>query len=91
MYWQGERHKIPRKTKKEDIMDWIKCTDRMPPDMEPVMVTVKGKCGKDIMKDVMWSAQNGEWAYDDGTDCLVYLDADLAVTHWSPYPEPAED
>lgn len=20
-------------------MDWIKCTDRMPPDMEPVMVT----------------------------------------------------
>ena len=22
-------------------MDWIKCTDRMPPDMEPVMVTLK--------------------------------------------------
>lgn len=22
-------------------MDWIKCTDRMPPDMEPVMVTVR--------------------------------------------------
>lgn len=22
-------------------MAWIKCTDRMPPDMEPVIVTVK--------------------------------------------------
>lgn len=72
-------------------MAWIKCTDRMPPDMEPVIVTVKGKYGKDIMKDVMWSAQNGEWAYDDGADFLVYLDGDLAVTHWMPYPEPAED
>jgi hypothetical protein len=28
-------------TKKADMMDWIKCTDRMPPDMEPVMVTVR--------------------------------------------------
>ena len=72
-------------------MDWIKCTDRMPPDMEPVMVTVKGKLGKDIMKDVVWNAQNSGWAYDDGADCLIYLDDSLEVTHWMPYPEPAED
>lgn len=73
------------------MMAWIKCTDRMPPDMEPVTVTVKGKHGKDIMKDVVWSAQNGGWAYDDGSDCLVYLDDNLEVTHWMPYPDPAED
>lgn len=43
------------------------------------------------MKDVVWSAQNGGWAYDDGSDCLVYLDDNLEVTHWMPYPDPAED
>ena len=55
------------------------------------MVTVKGKLGKDIMKDVVWNAQNSGWAYDDGADCLIYLDDSLEVTHWMPYPEPAED
>nr|DAU13692.1 MAG TPA: Protein of unknown function (DUF551) [Bacteriophage sp.]DAU73737.1 MAG TPA: Protein of unknown function (DUF551) [Bacteriophage sp.] len=27
-------------------MDWIKCTDRIPPDMDPVMVTAvwRGVC-----------------------------------------------
>ena len=73
-------------------MNWLKVTpETMPPDMEPVIVTVKGKCGKDIMKDVVWSAQNGGWAYDDGSDCLVYLDDNLEFTHWMPYPDPAED
>lgn len=80
-----------QKRGKSEVMDWIKCTDRMPPDMEPVMVTVKGKLGSDIMKDVVWEQKSNGWAYDDGADCLIYLDENLKVTHWMPYPEPAED
>nr|DAH66338.1 MAG TPA: Protein of unknown function (DUF551) [Caudoviricetes sp.] len=34
-------------------MDWIKCCDRMPPDMEPVMVTVRvNDGGKQTWVDV---------------------------------------
>lgn len=80
------------KQKGDMLMDWIKVTpETMPPDMEPVMVTVKGKLGSDIMKDVVWEQKSNGWAYDDGADCLIYLDENLKVTHWMPYPEPAED
>ena len=55
-------------------MDWIKVTpEAMPPD-----------------KDVAWYSDNGgAWGWDEGEDCAVFLDDDMEVTHWMPYPEPA--
>ena len=79
-------------------MDWIKCTDRMPPDMEPVIATVivheirlsfkRGKSTKQLRYntiDCEWEYMNeylGEW---------VDVGNDIEVTHWMPWPEPAED
>ena len=72
-------------------MDWIKCTDRMPPDMEPVIVTVVWRGNKCVEADVY--RENGCWKQDydsmDGGDTNYYLDDE--ITHWIPWPEPAED
>ena len=75
-------------------MDWIKVTpETMPPDKKPVMVTVRSKTNPsftDFMKDVAWYSDNGgAWGWDEGEDCTVFLDDDMEVTHWMPYPEPA--
>ena len=42
--------------------DWIKCTDRMPPDMEPVIVTVLWKGNKFVETEVYRS--DGCWMKD---------------------------
>lgn len=81
-------------TKKEDMMDWIKCTDRMPPDMEPVMVTVRvNDGGKQTWVDVRYNPEYKEWEQlaDAVGDYWEGLGKDYEVTHWMPYPEPAED
>lgn len=75
-------------------MDWIKVTDRLPKDGELVIATVRSKKDlsfKDIMKDVSYIKECGEWGWDDGADCIILLDENMEVTHWMPYPAPAED
>lgn len=55
-------------------MDWIKCTDRMPPDMEPVMVTafhrgfvVDAEPGeKFVSHDVRWNEKFRRGKYKSG-------------------------
>jgi len=74
--------------------DWIKCTDRMPPDMEPVMVTVRiNDGGKQTWVDVRYNPEYKEWEQfaDAVGDYWEGLGKDYEVTHWMPYPEPAED
>lgn len=43
------------------MMAWIKCTDRMPPDMEPVIVTLRfsDTDGKFVWADVRHNGENG--------------------------------
>ena len=77
-------------------MEWIKVTpETMPPAMCPVMVTVRSKKDPDfvdLMKNVLWNPEYEDgWCWDDGADCYVYLDDNMEVTHWMPYPEPAKD
>lgn len=75
-------------------MDWIKVTQAMPPSMEPVIVTVQSKTDrafKDIMKDVRWDSDKSEWCFEDGPEQFVPIYENMEVTHWMPYPEPAED
>lgn len=80
----------PGKVKRK--MEWIKVSPKtMPPAMEPVIVTVVGENGPEILKNAVWDPTEGSWGQDDGADCIVYLDDNLPVTHWMPYPKPAKE
>lgn len=75
------------------LSGWIKVTpETMPPDMEPVLVTVVYSPGKrEVVSRAMFCKELNQWmcsqVYTDG-----WSDIDLgAVTHWMPYPKPAED
>ena len=80
------------------MMAWIKCTDRMPPDMEPVMVTVHYKdwdkpMDKDgIVLPIAYHSDKAGWRVpgNEGneTQPMWYK---LIVTHWMHMPKPAED
>lgn len=79
-------------------MEWIKVTDRLPPDMTAVIVTVKanGEDGTErrmtINFPVVWTGE--EWAQvaGDPTKCLEIFPIENAeVTHWMPWPTAAED
>lgn len=66
-------------------MDWIKVTpDTMPKEREEVFVNIKHKSGaKFSIPGVFWTG-----------DCWANLSfpiRDFKVTHWMPYPAPAED
>lgn len=73
------------------MMGWIKCTDRMPPEMEPVIVTVLWKGNKFVETEVYRS--DGCWMKDydsmDGGGTDYYSDDE--ITHWMHMPKPAED
>lgn len=75
-------------------MEWIKCTDRLPPDMEPVMVTVKDK-GKEkfVIPEARWNKEKGYFEVPNdyyGWSTLNYS-RKREITHWRPMPSPAED
>lgn len=75
-------------------MDWIKCTDRMPPDREFVMVTYKLSTGKRICSECKKICYvSGKWIEYAGGDRVWEIERDYPcrVTHWMQYPKPAED
>lgn len=84
--------KPAEKQKRSDTMGWIKVTpETMPPDMEPVIVTLRfsDTDGKFVWADVR---HNGEkWEYLSNCWDNTWSDVDGEVTHWMQYPEPAED
>lgn len=77
-------------------MDWSKCTDRMPPDMEPVILTIENKGERHVYSCAARWNKSAQW-----WECLMYHEdvgkewrsmySFLKITHWMPYPEPAED
>ena len=77
-------------------MAWIKCTDRMPPDMEHILITIEHWSDK---HRYVWTTQarlnNGKYEVweDDGFACgwATGRFAGSKVTHWMPWPELAED
>lgn len=70
-------------------MAWIKCTDRMPPDMEPVMVTAVVDGEKWVHCNVR---RNGPTWQVHGIvyDRWLFIHGEM-ITHWMPMPSPAED
>ena len=79
--------------------DWIKCTDRMPPDMEPVIVTVDDKYYPSTKYSWIGRKNGNFWEILVGMSDTgdVYMGIGnpgnelTNVTHWMPMPEPAED
>ena len=79
-------------------MDWTKVTPKtMPPNGEPVIVTLEETNSKKRFTefDVAWSKRQGEWIWINfGTTPMKTApvsSARMRVTHWMPYPKPAED
>lgn len=75
-------------------MDWIKVTpETMPPDNELVFVTCKNRYGKRyVLHDIVYSAEYSCWKWGKEkyrNDYWPTLTDE--VTHWMPYPDPAED
>ena len=73
---------------------WIKVTpDTMPPDMEAVLVTARCRDKRSTMADVRWNGLLGLW--EMLLEASDYYWAELwdcyEVTHWMPYPAPAQD
>lgn len=71
-------------------MNWIKVTpETMPPDMDPVMVTVRHTGNfKSVYVDARYNAAIGRWQFEYGGN---YINFDSQVTHWAFWPKPAED
>lgn len=80
------------------MADWIKvAAEHMPPDDEPVFVTVHYKDGNKPMDKkahafpvVKYSQLEKQWYWftENGWRKIW---SKWAVTHWMPHPEPAQD
>lgn len=86
------------------LTNWIKVTtETMPPDMEPVIVTVEEGGKKYTIADVRYNPDCGWTVLSDcsGSCCSTLKEVkedgywewigNCKVTHWMPYPDPAED
>lgn len=73
-------------------MNWIKVTpETMPPDMEPVIVTVDDKYNP---PKYTWGGRTNKGKWElliEAGDVYASIKEWILVTHWMPYPEPAED
>lgn len=77
-------------------MEWIKVTpETIPPEGELVLVTVHGQQLHDVWGNVYYDRDLEHWVEASCTlnpdDDRLVDDGGLKVTHWMPYPEPAED
>lgn len=81
-------------------MDWIKCTDRMPPKTMIVMVTIGGENFRPfVFPAARWNEnkQYFERIYHAGRNANPgepdswWGKITARVTHWMPMPKPAED
>lgn len=74
-------------------MNWIKVApETMPTENEPLLTTIRfyGIENPVVCADVRWNAENG-WEWLASTHDCTWEPIDGEVTHWMPYPEPAED
>lgn len=75
-------------------MEWIKVTDRLPEEGQLVLVTIRHSIPNisPVWADVKWTKYGG-WKYlvNAWEDFWAPISNDDEVTHWMPYPTPAED
>ena len=63
------------------MVEWIKCSDRMPPNDSPVLCY--GAAGLALDYEVLWFTEGDDYPWQDDDDAFYGLDA---VTHWMPLP-----
>ena len=71
-------------------MNWIKCEDRLPDNLDPVLVTavlMNGK--KTVWADMRWNEERWQ-ILENSVECEWADVLDAEITHWMEYPEPAE-
>lgn len=76
------------------MTDWIKVdADHMPPDMEPVIVTIECDGKRRAYQEHRWNLRynSWEWLCEASAGYWEFVDEDEEITHWMPYPEPAQD
>ena len=72
-------------------MNWVKVTDRLPPDMEPVMVTVQYISGsRDVYPEARWNQKKGYWEMV-APSAEDWWKTNMTITHWIQWLEPPED
>lgn len=68
---------------------WIRVTERLPEEGQRVIVTQVSRGYKHVCSDlVRYTGRRFMFVFDDW---LSRYDITNEVTHWMPYPEPAED
>lgn len=65
-------------------MEWIKCSERMPDETQPVITVTDGN----VVQRTLYQFCDGVWI--DWYEQYDELKAD-AFTHWMPLPEPPTD
>lgn len=72
--------------------EWIKVADHLPDDYDGVLTTVKLPTGEEKVRgDIRCYRDDEDVIWFDGEGVQLYYDIDGEVTHWMPYPAPAED
>lgn len=72
-------------------MDWIKVTpETMPKEGQRVNVTYSYHGGEGQVAGEFFR-EHGEWIVPFGENGYEIAGEEYDVTHWCPYPEPAED
>lgn len=73
-------------------MNWTKCEDRLPENMEPVFVTFVQDNGlRETCADVRWNEDEGGWEALINAETDEWVIVESEITHWMAYPDPAED
>lgn len=80
------------------MMEWVKISpDTMPPDMEPLIVSVRqdfgsGEIGKCVSQNVRYRTKNGwEYLVDSYNNKWSDFRNSNEITHWMKIPEPAQE
>lgn len=77
------------------MMDWIKVTpETMPPKGKRLILTSENPDGSKTIDIAVWCVEEKGWllllpGFHPST--LADSKTEFTITHWMPYPEPAED
>ena len=75
-------------------MDWIKCTDRMPPKGKRLILTSENPDGRKTIDIAVWCGEDRGWLLLlPGLHSTTLADSEtrFKIAHWMFMPEPAED
>jgi hypothetical protein len=77
-------------------MEWIKCSDRLPNDEDPILIFVDGDCHVAHWEDDIDKYTTGiglDCYYCGGQTSISFINDwhGNLITHWMPLPDPPKD